>query len=106
MVRNQQVPGYTGHIKGLVSENLFSNSYGNTTAAAIGKKHPVGHNVEPKERYRSQNTNEYKTKHFRRFIERPHMIPKKDYDDYSRFINDTFSHEKQNMLNNTVSYES
>ena len=28
MIRKQQVPGYTGHIKGLVSENLFSKSYG------------------------------------------------------------------------------
>jgi hypothetical protein len=32
MIRNQQVPGYTGHIKGLISENLFSKSYGNSTA--------------------------------------------------------------------------
>ena len=47
MVRNQQVPGYTGHIKGLVSENIFSQSYANTTAQAIGKKHAIGHEVGP-----------------------------------------------------------
>ena len=28
MIRKQQVPGYTGHVKGLISENLYSNSYG------------------------------------------------------------------------------
>ena len=67
VIRNQQVPGYTGHIKGLVSENLFAYSYGNTTAKAIGKKHPIGHNVEPRERFLSQNTNQYKAKNFRRF---------------------------------------
>ena len=48
MIRPQYVPGYTGHIKGLVSENLYSDSYGNSTCKAIGKKHPVGHNVSPK----------------------------------------------------------
>ena len=66
-IRNQQIPGYTGHIKGLVSENLFAYSYGNTTAKAIGKKHPIGHNVEPRERFLSQNSSQYKAKHFRRF---------------------------------------
>ena len=45
MIRNQEVPGYTGHIKGLVSENLFSKSFGNSTAQAYGKKHPVGNEL-------------------------------------------------------------
>lgn len=99
------MPGYTGHIKGLVSENLFAYSYGNTTAKAIGKKHPIGHNVEPKERFLSQNTKEYKPKNFRRFIEHPSMRPRKDYDDYTRFINDTYSAKKEQMLSNTVNFE-
>ena len=47
-IRHQHVPHYTGHIKGLVSENLFAATYGNCTANAIGKKHTIGHNVEPK----------------------------------------------------------
>ena len=54
-IRNQYVPGYTGHIKGLISENLFASSYAYTTAKAIGKKHPIGHDIEPKERFLSQN---------------------------------------------------
>lgn len=33
------------------------------------------------------------------------MKPRKDYDDYARFINDTYSAEKEKMLNSTVSYE-
>lgn len=48
MIRPQQIPGYTGHVKGLISENLFSDSYGSSTSKAIGKKHPIGHNVVPK----------------------------------------------------------
>jgi len=48
MIRKQQVPGYTGHIKGLISENLFAKTYGNSTAFAHAKKHNIGHEVEPK----------------------------------------------------------
>jgi len=99
------VPGYTGHIKGLISENLFAQSYGNSTSKAIGKKHPIGHNVIPKERFRSQNTNQYRSKNFRRFADKPFMEPRKDYDDYTRFINDTYVEEKTDMLNNTCNFE-
>ena len=73
-IRNQQVPGYTGHIKGLISENLFAGSYGNCTANAIGKKHPIGYNVEPRQRFLSQNTSQYKSKNFRRFGKYPQFI--------------------------------
>mgnify|MGYP001278649175 CR=1 FL=1 len=33
------------------------------------------------------------------------MQPRKDYEDYSRFINDTFNDEKINMLTRTVNIE-
>jgi hypothetical protein len=102
MIRHQRVPGYTGHIKGLVSENLFSESFGNTTARAVGKVHPIGHEIEPKVRFLSQNSFVYRPTNFRRFIDKPQMIPKKDYIDYSRFINDTFAEEKEQILNKTM----
>jgi len=103
MIRNQRVPGYTGHIKGLVSENIFSQSYANSSAKAIGKKHPIGHEVSAKERFLSQNTGTYRAKNFRRFIDQPLLQPRKDYDDYTRFINDTYTEEKEDMLSQTVS---
>lgn len=103
MIRNQRVPGYTGHIKGLVSENIFSQSYANSSAKAIYKKHPIGHEVSAKERFLSQNTGTYRAKNFRRFIDRPMLQPRKDYDDYTRFINDTYTEEKEDMLSQTVS---
>ena len=34
------------------------------------------------------------------------MQPRKDYDDYTKFINDTYTDEKINMLNKTVDLES
>jgi len=51
----------------------------------------------------SQNTKVYKSKNFRRFIGEPQLQPRKDYEDYARFINDTYADEKNDMLNYTVS---
>lgn len=33
----------------------------------------------------------------------PQLQPRKDYEDYARFINDTYADEKHDMLNYTVS---
>jgi hypothetical protein len=37
--------------------------------------------------------------------DKPFMEPRKDYDDYTRFINDTYVEEKTDMLNNTCNFE-
>ena len=37
--------------------------------------------------------------------DKPFMQPRKDYDDYTKFINDTYTDEKINMLNRTVTIE-
>jgi hypothetical protein len=39
-------------------------------------------------------------------VDKPLMKPRKDYDDYTKFINDTFAVEKEGMLNETVDYMS
>ena len=36
-----------------------------------------------------------KAKNFRRFADKPEMKPKKDYDDYTKFINDAFVIDKE-----------
>ena len=38
--------------------------------------------------------------------DKPFMEPRKDYEDYSRFINDTYADEKIQMLSQTVDSES
>ena len=37
--------------------------------------------------------------------DKPWIQPRKDYDDYTKFINDTYTDEKINMLNRTVTLE-
>ena len=67
MIRRQEVPGYTGHIKGMVSENLYSQTYAHQTAKAFTKRHPVGHDLGPKDKFQTQHNNTFKAKNFRRF---------------------------------------
>lgn len=49
----QRVPGYTGHVKGLVAENLFAKSYAKMTSKAFSKRHPIGSELDAKSRFRS-----------------------------------------------------
>ena len=95
---------------------MYASSFGNCTAKAICKKHPVGHEIRPKHRFVSQNNSEYVPKNFRRFskykllssyplfltVDKPEMEPRKDYDDYSSFVNDSFNVEKDKVLQKTV----
>lgn len=66
-VCKQHVPGYTGHVPGVTSENIFAKSYAKCTANAIGHRHPKGHDVAPRVRYTSMTKQEYNPKNFRRF---------------------------------------
>jgi hypothetical protein len=49
----QRVPHYGGHVKGIYSENLFGKSYAKMTAKAVSKRHPIGADLTPKNRFRS-----------------------------------------------------
>lgn len=63
----QRVPNYTGHVKGLESENLFGMSYAKKTAKAISRRHPIGADLCPKNRFRSSQREDFKPSNFRRF---------------------------------------
>lgn len=93
-----------------MSENLFAGSYANCTSKAIGKKHAIGYDLNPKNRFNSLYTSAYKSKNFRRFgkyynnnhlADKPSMQPRKDYDDYLRFVNDTYAGEMLDFMNNS-----
>jgi hypothetical protein len=50
----QHIPGYKGHIPGLISENLFAKSFAKCSQLSIGHRIPRGHDLTPKVRFRSQ----------------------------------------------------
>jgi len=41
MMRHQQVPGYTGHVRGMVNKDAMSKSYARVTATLFSKQHPI-----------------------------------------------------------------
>lgn len=49
----QHIPGYDGHVPGLISENLYSKSYAKCSQVAIGRRQPKGHDVSSKIRFMS-----------------------------------------------------
>ena len=93
-VQDQHIPGYTGHVPGVVCENLFSKSYARCTASAISGN-------LPKNRFKSVNQKEFSPKNFRRIIEKPNISSKKDYEDYAQFVNDDMEPTKRQLLSKT-----
>ena len=54
-IRNQCVPGYTGFISGVKSENLFSKSYAENTAKSFKTKITRGADLSPDKRFVSMS---------------------------------------------------
>ena len=64
-IRNQCVPGYTGFISGVKSENLFSKSYADNTAKSFKEKITRGADLAPDKRFVSMNQKKFNDKHHR-----------------------------------------
>ena len=86
-IRNQCVPGYTGFISGVKSENLFSKSYADNTAKSFKEKITRGSDFSPEKRFMSMNQKKYNDKHFRRVQLSPDNSSKRDYLEYMMTIN-------------------
>ena len=86
-IRNQCVPGYTGFISGVKSENLFSKSYADNTAKSFKAKITRGADFVPDKRFMSMNQKKYNDKHFRRVQQSPENTSKRDYLEYMMTIN-------------------
>ena len=71
----------------MVSENLYSKSYAKTTATAASKQHAIGPYLSAKDRFSATSRQEYNDKNFRRYVNDKSMKPRKDYNEYSQFVN-------------------
>ena len=67
MVRRQQVPGYTGHIRGMVNRDSMSKSYARVTATLFARKHPIDVDNTAKGRFSSTQRDEFRASNNRRF---------------------------------------
>ena len=66
-VRRQQVPGYTGHVRGMVNKDSMSKSYARVTATLFAKRHPIEVDSTPKGRFSSTQRDEFRNSNNRRF---------------------------------------
>ena len=70
-IRDQRVPGYTGFLPGIHSENVHGKSYTKCSAASLQSK--IAKDLTPEKRYQSVNHRSYRLKNFRRIAERPEL---------------------------------
>jgi hypothetical protein len=100
-IRYQQVPGYTCHVPGVKSENLFAKSFARTTATANSNKRfnrNIGQKPNPADRYLTHNQREFGPQNFRRFLDSPALQVPKDYQDYASSLNREKFIEKNKIL--------
>jgi hypothetical protein len=102
MVRQQHVPGYTGHNRGFVTKDLMHKSYAKVTAELFSRKHPMGDDTDAKTRFTATQRAAFKPSNFRRWINEPTLEKQRDYDDYSKYVNDNHHDKKNNLLAKTV----
>ena len=87
-IRNQCVPGYTGFISGVKSENLFSKSYAENTAKSFKTKITRGADFSPDKRFVTMSQKKFNDKHFRRMQENADQnTSKRDYLEYMMTLN-------------------
>lgn len=100
-IRIQQVPGYTCHVPGVKSENLFAKSFARTTATAYNNKRynrNIGQKPNPADRFMTHNQKEFGAQNFRRYLDDPQIMKHKDYQDYTNSLNREKYNEKNKIL--------
>ena len=86
-MRDQRIPGYSGFLPGINSENLFGKSFTKCSAMSINKKIEKGFDMSVERRYQSQNNKSFNPRNFRRIVENPKLSNKKDYHEYTMNLN-------------------
>lgn len=63
---------------------------------------PKGHDVAPKIRFMSTQRSEYTDKNHRRIFNNPDFRPLPDYIDYTKFVNNEYTKQKEEILSKTI----
>ena len=66
-IRQQHIPGYTGHCRGLVNKDFMSKSYAKVTAELFANQHPMGTNGDGVTRFTATQRATFKPQNFRRW---------------------------------------
>eukprot|EP00350_Pseudokeronopsis_sp_OXSARD2_P009856 CAMPEP_0170546054 /NCGR_PEP_ID=MMETSP0211-20121228/4424_1 /TAXON_ID=311385 /ORGANISM="Pseudokeronopsis sp., Strain OXSARD2" /LENGTH=207 /DNA_ID=CAMNT_0010850301 /DNA_START=73 /DNA_END=696 /DNA_ORIENTATION=+ len=103
-IRDQRIPGYTGFIQGVHSENIYAKSYSRCAAKSLNANLIRGYDLTPDKRFVTQNIKEFSPKNFRRIVEKPELASKKDYLEYSTTINAKEMEQRNRVLNSSLDH--
>lgn len=82
----------------MVNYDFMNKSYTKVTAELFARAHPMGSDTDTKTRFTSTQRNAYQASNFRRWADKPDMMPQADYNDYSKFVNDQHHDRKTTLL--------
>ncbi len=88
-LKPQHVPGYSGHVPGVASENLYSKTFGEVSAKAIARDHVLNDKeAEIKNRFTTSTKEEFNEDKHRRLHDpnERRRIECKDDDEYNEYF--------------------
>lgn len=101
-IRNQALPGYTGFIPGVKSENVFSTTYSSNTAKSfenqIVKGQPNFDVNKPNDRFRTTQNEIYSPRSNRRIVENQEFNSRRDYLEYTIAVNNGMRSQRDAYL--------
>lgn len=96
-IRNQCLPGYTGFVPGIKSENLFSATYASNTARSFANKIPRG-DASPEERYKTVTGDKFGVLSNRRIMDNPQFSSRRDFLEYTISVNNQFRDKRDKFI--------
>ena len=86
-IRNQCLPGYTGFIPGVKSENVFATTYAANTASSFSNVIPRGAEGSPDERFKTVGSEKFSPRSNRRITDNDKHAGRRDYIEYTIAVN-------------------
>ena len=85
-LKAQHIPGYSGYVPNIKSENIFGKSYARMTGNAINGEFNKGVALPENERFRTMGTSEFNKGNFRRIKDAEEPAEIKDQSDAANFM--------------------
>ena len=97
-IRNQCLPGYTGFIPGVKSENVFAQTYAHNTAQSFAYDIPRGAEGSPEERFKTVGSDKFSPRTNRRIMDNDRHANRRDYIEYTIAVNNQLKQQRDDFL--------
>lgn len=85
-----------------MNKDMMHKSYAKVTAELFSRSHPMGEDTDVKTRFTATQRANFKTANFRRWVHEPQLQQQRDYDDYSKYVNENNHDKKSTLLDKTA----